>query len=52
MLEDGLVNYEYDEIWSILNNLGAFITDWKYNPFLDKYPSRAERKKLQYHKKN
>lgn len=52
MLEDGLANYEYDEIWSILNNLGAFTTDWEYNPFLDKYPSRAERKKLQYHKKS
>lgn len=51
MLEDGLTRYEYDEIHSILNKLGAFDTDYQYNPFLDKYPSRSERKKLQYHKK-
>lgn len=51
MLEDGLNRYEYDEIHSILNKLGAFETDYQYNPFLDKYPSRAERKNLQYHKK-
>lgn len=51
MLEDGLTNYDYDEIHSILNKLGAFDTDYQYNPFLDKYPSRSERKKLQYHKK-
>lgn len=48
MMEDGLVNYEYDEIWSILNKLGAFTTDWEYNPFLDKYPSREERKKMTF----
>lgn len=50
MLEDGLMNYEYDEIWSILDKLGAFTTDWKYNPFLDKYPSREERKKMTFKK--
>lgn len=51
MLEDGLTNYDYDEIHSILNKLSAFDTDYKYNPFLDRYPSRSERKKMSYHKK-
>lgn len=46
MLEDGLTKYDYDEMWSILNNLNAFDTDYKYNPFLDRYPSRSERKKM------
>lgn len=45
MLEDGLTKYDYNEIWGILNNLNAFDTDYEYNPFLDKYPSREERKK-------
>lgn len=46
MLEDGLTKYDYDEIWGILNNLNAFDTDYEYNPFLDRYPSRSERKKM------
>lgn len=48
MLEDGLSNYDYDEIHSILNKLGAFDVDYEYNPFLDKYLSRSERKKMKY----
>lgn len=48
MLEDGLTKYGYDEIWSILNKLDAFTTDWEYNPFLDEYPSREERKKMTF----
>ena len=48
MLEDGLKNYDYDEIWDILNKLGAFESDWNFNPFLDKYPSREERKKMKF----
>lgn len=48
MLEDGLTKYDYDEIWGILNNLNAFDTDYKYNPFLDKYPSRGVRKKMTF----
>lgn len=48
MLEDGLTKYDYNEIWGILNNLNAFDTDYEYNPFLDKYPSREERKKMTF----
>lgn len=48
MLEDGLTKYGYDEIWSILDKLDAFTTDWEFNPFLDKYPSREERKKMTF----
>ena len=48
MLEDGLTKYDYDEIYGVLNNLGAFNTDYEYNPFLDKYPSREERKKMTF----
>lgn len=48
MLEIGLNNYDYDDIWSILNKLGSFDTDYQYNPFLDKYPSREERKKMTF----
>ena len=46
MLEDGLTKYDYDEIYGVLNKLGAFDTDYEYNPFLDKYPSREERKNM------
>ena len=48
MLENGLTNYDYDDIWSILNKLGSFDTDYEYNPFLDRYPSREERKKMAF----
>ena len=48
MLENGLTNYDYDDIWSILNKLGSFDTDYEYNPFLDRYPSREERKKMTF----
>lgn len=48
MLEDGLTRYDYDEIYSVLNKLDAFDTDYEYNPFLDKYPSREERKKMTF----
>ena len=48
MLEDGLTKYDYDEIYGVLNKLGAFDTDYEYNPFLDKYPSREERKKMSF----
>lgn len=48
MLEDGLTKYDYDEIYGVLNNLGAFDTDYEYNPFLDKYPSREERKNMTF----
>ena len=48
MLEDGLNNYEYSEIWEILNKLDAFNSNWNFNPFMDKYPSRSERKKMKY----
>ena len=51
MLEDGLTRYDYDEIYSVLNKLGAFDTDYEYNPFLDKYPSREERKKIAFKRK-
>ena len=51
MLEDGLTRYEYNEIHSILNKLDAFDTDYQYNPFLDKYPSREERKKMTFKSK-
>lgn len=52
MLETGLNNYEYDKIWKVLNDLDAFKTDYEYNPFLDKYPSRSERKGIKYGQKN
>ena len=48
MLEDGLTKYDYDEIYGVLNKLGAFDTDYEYNPFLDKYPSREERKNMTF----
>ena len=48
MLEGGLTKYDYDEIYGVLNNLGAFDTDYEYNPFLDRYPSREERKKITF----
>ena len=48
MLEDGLTRYDYDEIYSVLNKLSAFDIDYEYNPFLDKYPSREERKKMSF----
>lgn len=51
MLEDGLTKYDYDEIYGALNNLGAFNTDYEYNPFMDKYPSREERKKMTFKEK-
>ena len=52
MLEGGLRAYEYNDIWKVLNNLGAFDTDYEYNPFLDKYPSRSERKGIKYGQRN
>lgn len=48
MLETGLNNYDYDDIWNILNKLGSFDTTYQYNPFLDRYPSREERKKMTF----
>lgn len=48
MLETGLTNYDYDDIWNILNKLGSFDTNYQYNPFLDRYPSREERKKMTF----
>lgn len=48
MLETGLTNYDYDDIWNILNKLGSFDTNYQYNPFLDRYPSREERKKMSF----
>ena len=48
MLEDGLTKYDYDERYGVLNNLGAFNADYEYNPFLDKYPSREERKRMTF----
>ena len=48
MLEDGLTRYDYYEIYSVLNKLDAFNTDYEYNPFLDKYPSREERKNMSF----
>lgn len=52
MLETGLNNYEYGKIWKVLNDLNAFNTDYEYNPFLDKYPSRSERKGIKYGQRN
>ena len=52
MLETGLQTYEYDDIWKVLNELNAFKTDYQYNPFLDRYPSRSERKGMKYGQKN
>lgn len=48
MLETGLKAYEYDDIWKVLNELNAFKTDYEYNPFLSRYPSRSERKGMKY----
>lgn len=48
MLEDGLRAYDYDEIYNILNKLDAFNTSYEYNPFLNKYPSRGERRKMKF----
>ena len=48
MLEDGVTKYDYDGIYGALNKLGAFNTDDEYNPFLDKYPSREERKNMSF----
>lgn len=48
MLEDGLKKYDYYEIHAILDKLDAFNTTYEYNPFLDKYPSRSERKKMKF----
>ena len=48
MLETGLKSYEYDDIWKVLNELNAFNTDYEYNPFLNKYPSKSERKEISY----
>ena len=52
MLEGGLRAYEYNDIWKVLNDLDAFNTDYEYNPFLDKYPSRSERKGMKYGQRN
>lgn len=51
MLEDGLRAYDYDEIYNMLNKLDAFNTSYEYNPFLDKYPSRGERRKMKFDSK-
>ena len=48
MLEDGLTKYDYDEIYGVLNKLGAFDTDYEYNPFFDRYPSREGRKNMTF----
>lgn len=51
MLEDGLSKYDYYDIHAILDKLDAFNTNYEYNPFLDKYPSRSERKKMKFNPK-
>ena len=41
-----MVNPTY--LYGVLNKLSAFDTDYEYNPFLDKYPSREERKNMTF----